>query len=119
MSFEVAAHIARRAVRIRLHSNASVRRGGTATRYIVRATFHAPEVKAAGTSGLRDQRYRSRTRSASGTPSASAISLAVVMLGENHPASSSPRYLGSMAVAWLLPRDTAGICAATSSRVRF
>ena len=76
-------------------------------------------VEVAGTSALGDQRYRSRTRSASGTPSASAISLAVVMLGENQPASSSPRYLGSMAVAWLLPRDTAGICAATSSRVRF
>lgn len=49
------------------------------------------------------------------------MSLAVVMLGENQPASSSPRYLGSMAVDWLLPslfRETAGMRAATSSRVR-
>ncbi len=51
-----------------------------------------------------------------------AMSLAVVMLGENQPASSSPRYLGSITVAWPLPsllRETAGICAATSSSVRF
>jgi len=66
--------------------------------------------------------HSSRTRSASGTPRALAMSLAVVMLGENHPASSSPRYLGSIAVAWSLPfllRATAGMREATSSSVRF